>query len=440
MHSCHPSRANITRSIKRPGFTLVELLVVIAIIGVLVGILLPAVQAAREAARRMSCSNNFKQIGLAIHNYHSTYKQLPRHRGGTWIDGNTPVDMNNRMSLSYLVGLTPFFEQQAVWEQIANPNQNRVDGLTQSPPYPAMGPAPYVDQYVPWQIEIPTLRCPSDPGVGPPSFGRTNYAACLGDSIDVMDSGAVLVNNDVIVQPTPTWVALRASAACRGAFVARKDTKFRDITDGLSNTIICGEITTDLGDRDVRTIPSVQNGDGILQEPDLCLHDGLVSPTRPRFWSNGSDGGTAPTLPSDLEGRGYRWAQAGTVWTEFNTILPPNRELCLGQSPPPSGPLSFQSSSSRGFGTPTSPPGSGARIEEPGVASTSSQHAGGAHVMMADGSILFITDSIEAGDPHSGNVWLDGTGKLAPGNESPYGLWGALGTRAANEVISEQLN
>ena len=70
-------------SISRRGFTLVELLVVIAIIGVLVGLLLPAVQAAREAARRMSCSNNFKQIGLGIHNYHSAYKQLPMHVGGT---------------------------------------------------------------------------------------------------------------------------------------------------------------------------------------------------------------------------------------------------------------------------------------------------------------------------------------------------------------------
>ena len=118
----------MSRNSKNSGFTLVELLVVIAIIGVLVGLLLPAVQAAREAARRMSCSNNFKQIGLAVHNYHSAYKQLPMQMGGTnRTQGTTgaraqiaPTGMN-RLCLSWLVGLTPFMEQQAIWEQISNP-------------------------------------------------------------------------------------------------------------------------------------------------------------------------------------------------------------------------------------------------------------------------------------------------------------------------------
>lgn len=135
---------------RRAAFTLVELLVVIAIIGVLVGLLLPAVQAAREAARRMSCSNNFKQLGLANHNYHSAFNVLPRHgtgtkvltTGGWWASKNS----ENSWRLSAIVGLLPFMEQQAIWEQISNPMVGRLDqSTTLTPgtvavPWPAMGP------------------------------------------------------------------------------------------------------------------------------------------------------------------------------------------------------------------------------------------------------------------------------------------------------------
>ena len=183
------------KSNAKSGFTLVELLVVIAIIGVLVGLLLPAVQAAREAARRMSCSNNFKQIGLGIHNYHAAFKQLPTHGTGTTVrtngGNNDPITGNNGRGLSFLVGITPFIEQQALWEEISNPFQP-TEGTNLNPPdaFPAMGPNPHkglgshaLHQYDPWLTEIPTFRCPSDPGVGLPAHGRTNYAAALGDAM-----------------------------------------------------------------------------------------------------------------------------------------------------------------------------------------------------------------------------------------------------------------
>lgn len=89
----------------RSAFTLVELLVVIAIIGVLVGLLLPAVQAAREAARRMQCSNNLKQIGLATHNYENTHRRLPA--GLTWVRFGGPIDASG----TGFIALLDFLEQ-----------------------------------------------------------------------------------------------------------------------------------------------------------------------------------------------------------------------------------------------------------------------------------------------------------------------------------------
>jgi prepilin-type processing-associated H-X9-DG protein len=312
-------------------------------------------------------------------------------------------------------------EQQAIWEKIANPSQERVDGGIQNPRFPAMGPPPWHNQYVPWHTEIPTLRCPSDPGIGAPAKGRTNYAACMGDSIDFQRNGPKEVTMGGFKEPPATWIANRSRAACRGFFVARQEMKFRDILDGLANTIAAGEIATDLGDRDKKTAASYQNGTpAVRSNPSFCAGAGQVSPERPQFWSDGTDGGTAPVLPASAVGRGYRWAAGTGVWSMMNTILPPNRELCFG-----------------GGGNTNSP------NDADGVVPPSSRHQGGCHILMGDGAVIFMTDSVEAGNSMHPNVWLNGDTETPPavaGSMSPYGLWGALGTRASKESVEEQLN
>jgi prepilin-type N-terminal cleavage/methylation domain-containing protein/prepilin-type processing-associated H-X9-DG protein len=400
----------------RHAFTLVELLVVIAIIGVLVGLLLPAVQAAREAARRMSCSNNFKQLGLGIHNYHSAYDQLPIHNGGTTNSGgaNVPNPMattaaeiptsHNRLELSFLVGLTPFIEQQALWEQISNPLRDATSGNSFNP----MGPNPRrtighhaTAPYAPWLTEVPGFRCPSDPGTGLPAQGRTNYAACVGDSTRQMHIG---VAADIGVLNAANANAARAG--CRGFFVCRQSTRFRDVLDGLSNTICSAEIATDLGDNDNRT----SGGPASSVNPIWGAGGALscrtgIDATRPNFWS--------PTItlvpvgagPRNEAGRGFKWAMGRTIWTITNTILPPNSEICMMTN-----------------------------LFNEGIVPPSSRHQGGCHVLMGDGAVKFITDSIEAGNSNSPHV-SETAGFLAPGSQSPFGLWGALGTRGASETI-----
>lgn len=398
------------------GFTLVELLVVIAIIGVMVGLLLPAVQAAREAARRMSCGNNVKQIGLAAHNYHAAYNKLPMHGGGTKGAQSTAAANNdwwsqysteNSWQLSSLVGLTPFMEQQALWEQISNPLDADQNGTID---YQAMGPCPnYTGSpiYKPWFTEIATLRCPSDPGVGLPALGRTNYASCMGDSVANSREGLVQRNGtDGAGNPQNSTYAVQQRAGMRGVFATHQFMGFRDILDGTANTIMYGEIATDLGDNDKRTMPSSQGSTAwntsIGVNPTWCQSvQNYVDPARPQFWVSGT-----PTAGS-TQGRGFRWADYDPKMTMMFTILPPNRETCG----PHNGGNYF-------------------------MGTASSRHQGGAHVLMADGAVKFITDSIEAGNSTGGMVMNGGTGTQAPGSKSPYGLWGSLGTRASKETIT----
>ncbi|TWT50375.1 hypothetical protein Pla22_31170 [Rubripirellula amarantea] len=416
----------------RLAFTLIELLVVIAIIGVLVGLLLPAVQAAREAARRMSCSNNVKQLGIGIHNYHAAFKRLPTHGTGTRIGGNGSPGMspangiraNNGLRLSFLVGLLPFIEQQGLWETISKPYVT-----TPTVTFQPMGPRPdrtllneEAEPYQPFMTEIPMLRCPSDPGVGLPAQGRTNYAACVGDAMHYVNQGLVEWDSSAsqwsdAMGPDATREA-RVRQMCRGMFVNRKVMRFRDCLDGLSNTIMCGEIATDLGDLDVRTTgkvgPSGTAAPAVADNPKACIDANLNHPDRPTFWLD-------DTNVHDVERRrGYKWANHFMSHTSFQTILPPNSEICTVTT----------------------------NDNSAGTYSASSRHAGGAHVLMGDGAVTYITDSIDAGDSRGVSLYVEwGTGnnsssinpKSVPGMASAFGLWGALGTRANGEVIDEAL-
>ncbi|EMI46961.1 DUF1559 domain-containing protein [Rhodopirellula sp. SWK7] len=421
---------------QRSAFTLVELLVVIAIIGVLVGLLLPAVQAAREAARRMSCSNNFKQIGLGVHNYHSAYKQLPTQKSGTGMPtavaswdgelahGASQSLRGNNENLSVFVGLLPFVEGQALWEQISNPNAPDASGNAST--FPAMGSNPDDDgtfsaapnHYGPWSEETPAFRCPSDPGVTkPPGYGRINYGACLGDTIINTTDGPT----DSTLSRT-TNASQMARANCRGMFVPRQKAAFRDVLDGLSNTIMMGEIITDLNDRDKRSDSRTGLTSAALSaNPSIC--NDAADATRPRFWASGT--ARVASGANGRRGRGFRWASGSPLYTGMTTVLPPNSATCLATEGMYDG-ATIVATSRADKNYMLCPP--------------SSRHQGGCHVLMGDGAVKFITDSIEAGNSTGPMVARIHTtaGAVAAGTASPYGLWGKLGTRASKEVIDEE--
>ena len=209
-----------------------------------------------------------------------------------------------------------------------------------------------------------------------------------------------------------------ARAACRGVFEAYKSTSFKDILDGLANTIAAGEIATDLGDRDVRTQPVVNAGiqpDTADAGMNLLTCDGSIDPQRPSFWIS-----TVDTLGTNAAGgdtwrarnaRGYMWAYASPVTSGMNTTRPPNSPTCIDAR----------------------------NLLTEGTVSSSSRHQGGAHILMGDGAVKFITDSIDAGNQNSLSVHRDNTPpNPTAGAQSPYGLWGSLGTKASREVIDTQ--
>ncbi len=216
------------------GFTLVELLVVIAIIGILVALLLPAVQAAREAARRMQCSNNMKQIGIAFHNYHDTFKKFPAPYVLTRLDlmgsplGGPPFNAPpGNTAHAWGTSLLPFMEQQPLYDRF---NINL-------PFFSPFGPYTY-DNQTPRETQVPTYNCPSTAG-GPRLY---SFAHPLGITWTAASSDYCSANGILGAWHTPYYLPQNGGVglASRNGVLNQPNLwqGMRDITDGTANTIM----------------------------------------------------------------------------------------------------------------------------------------------------------------------------------------------------------
>ncbi|HUG70344.1 MAG TPA: DUF1559 domain-containing protein [Pirellulaceae bacterium] len=232
------------------GFTLVELLVVIAIIGILVALLLPAVQAAREAARRMSCSNNMKQLGLALHNYHDTYKTMPYGEGGAPSDATRTTNGlgGNWNGPNWRVHILPFIEQAPIYNQLSFSHTFDAcrPGFRNAT---AGGPNIVLDGYT-----VAVYRCPSSSlpingrNVTPSPTNNNAHNAQLIDYVGVQGSAfdEAFAHNSA-ASPFPTHGACSRQTGyggiycSNGVLVPNKPMKFADITDGTSNTLAVAE-------------------------------------------------------------------------------------------------------------------------------------------------------------------------------------------------------
>ncbi len=301
------------------GFTLIELLVVIAIIAVLIALLLPAVQQAREAARRSQCKNNLKQLGLALHGYHETNNVLPSGYGG--------VPFSNQGNLwGWGAKILPYLDQATIYNTLSQATGGTSPLGGAGTGFGAIMTS--LPANVTVQTNLPVYRCPSDTGsnvvtfpingsvAGTTSiFGRSNYPGVCGTTLDITVGGLVVTD---------------------GAFTESSSRRFRDFTDGLSNTFLVGE----------RRSPGAIGG--IFTGGDT-------------IWAGANDDVAPPW-------QGYAAHQG----------------ICDLTSP-----LNLEVDTA---------PSSATYLP---YFAFSSQHVGGGHFLLADGSVRFISENIATGSPRT---------------------------------------
>jgi prepilin-type processing-associated H-X9-DG protein len=275
--------------------------------------------------------------------------------------------------------LAPYYEQKSLYDQIMQRNES-----------PWAGGA-LTDTWTKARIQV--INCPSDAGdispTGAYSFGTSSYGFCSGDNIESPSH-------------TPTEAGTREEAAAladvpirnRGMFGRQDYNSLGTITDGTSNTIALAE----------RSRPRHPFDKGMTVNDSSAPPESYV-PLACRAWWSGTRY-VENANPSHDTAPGYRWADGSAFFAAVSTILPPNTALCQIRY------------------------GSWRNHYAPGIWTATSEHPGGVNVAMADGSVRFISETIDTGN----------LGAIPPspmsGVPSPYGVWGALGTKAGQESVS----
>jgi prepilin-type N-terminal cleavage/methylation domain-containing protein/prepilin-type processing-associated H-X9-DG protein len=333
------------------GFTLVELLVVIAIIGVLVALLLPAVQSARESSRRSQCSNNLKQLGLGMHNFHDGMSMFPFNYQ---VIGTNPWEA---ASANYFI--LPYIEQINLQEQIKIPT-TALPGQQLPPAGSAAGDASMwsFDWNGPMSLKLKTFICPSStkaPTRGFSTWGGPgcNYGWSTGSRVHSI------------------WVSPTATDLQNGIIAQLFPRRMKDVTDGLSNTLLASELLNGRGNNAVATYPF----------DIFYAGTGPFSAVKNKDFATAAELTTIGTAAKSLAGGGFlsnnggNWSWYASTQTSLTTSAPPNWQF------PTAGANCC--------------PGGAHDWGDGGIVPARSLHPGGVNAVYGDGSVRFVANNID---------------------------------------------